>query len=367
MNLKNSSYCFVFVILISGLIYFTDIKKSFGDDETTNYADWMAQYKNQIEDLPINKLTLLGSHDAASIDIKEGSDPATGYLTHNNKHIKRKAKESDVPSARCQSATISEQLLAGVRYFDLRIAYQDGEYWGMHEWLSTPAFGDGGVFMQVKSFLETHPNEIIIFYSQHLYWEKGLMTQGEALLFYHKVENYFGDLMIKKANFSTLTYGDIWKGKGRIILVAAKEFGSPEHHKTKHHHKRSTYTVDDYDSDSNSGSSQESINDDPYLWNGNDNDSKWMDTGDTDTLISGLDDIVSAWKNGNSNDKLRHLQCMTTTQNKIEDAKATNALIREKLKTDWKDAPISIVQVDDSVNSGLMPILLSRISGNKKN
>ncbi len=51
---------------------------------------------------------------------------------------------------------------------------------------------------------------------------------------------------------------------------------------------------------------------------------------------------------------------MTTTEYKIEEAAKTNKLLRELLRTDWKTYPVNIIQVDDSIHSGLMPIVLER-------
>ena len=86
-----------------------------------------------------------------------------------------------------------------------------------------------------------------------------------------------------------------------------------------------------------------------------------MDEKDPDTLISELKTVVDEWRNGGSSDKLRRLQAMTTTGHKLETAKETNARVREMMQGEWKDAPISVLQVDDAVNSGLMPLLIEKV------
>ena len=277
---------------------------SFSQDVSVSNADWMSQHKAEMKDMAINQVTLLGSHDSASCDIHVGSPVVSGYLTHSGKHKKHHfASEKDVGSAVCQSASIKEQLEYGVRHIDLRVAYQDGQYRLSHMFISTPAFGPGGVFTQIKEFLAKHPDEIIIMVGEHLYSEREPMTAEEAAVFYKNLEDYLGDLLIKRDDFSKLTYGKIWEGRGRIILIANFETGW-------------------------SGAGNVDMTADPFLWDGHAVDSRWMDEKDPDTLISELKTVVNEWKNGGSSDKLRRLQAMTTTGHKLRTAKVTNTRVR---------------------------------------
>lgn len=304
------------------------ILSAFSQDSFASNADWMSEHKDQLKGMTINQVTLLGSHDSASCDIGVGSPAVSGYLTRTGHHKKGPASEKDVKSAVCQSASIKDQLEYGVRHIDLRVAHQDGQYWLSHMYLSTPAFGPGGVFTQIKEFISEHPDEVIIMTGEHLYSKRAPMTTDEAAAFYSKLEEYLGDLLIQRDDFSKLTYGKIWEGQGRIILIISPDT---------------------------------QIADDPLLWDGNDVDSAWMDEKDPETLISELSSLIDEWKNGKSADKLRRLQAMTTTGHKLKAAATTNAEVREMMQTDWKDAPISILQVDDAVNSGLMPLLIEKV------
>lgn len=328
-----------------------------------DYADWMSRNKDRIRPLAINQLTLLGSHDSASCDVRLGSPPASGYLTHTNHHISRHASESDVRSAICQDASIRAQLDAGVRHLDLRIAHQQGEYWGMHMWLSTPAFGPGGVFTQVKDFLRDHPDEIVILSAEQLCSEKGPMTPGQAAAFYKRVEKEFGDLLSPTGDFARTTYGDLWAGRARIILIACPECETsvavePAQPRPKHRHGHSSKPAAPATSDSGPAD----VLDDPYLWCGLEVDSKWLDEKSQEVLIAGLDGIIARWRAGTNAAKLRRLQAMVTAGHKLADAKVTNPMVLKKLQTDWADAPISVVQVDDAVHSGLMPVLIDRLN-----
>lgn len=296
--------------------------------ETESHADWMSNHKELMKDLPVNRVTLLGSHDSGSCDIHVGSPVVTGYLTHSGHHKKGFASRKGVRSAVCQSASIRAQLEYGVRHIDLRVAHQDGQYWLSHMYISTPAFGPGGVFTQIKDFIKKYPDEIILMTAEHLYSKREPMTSEEAGVFYKKLKEYFGDLFIERGDFSKLTYGKIWEGRGRIILIGDIEPG--------------------WDAP-------------PFLWDSNATDSRWMNEKHSDVLISELRSVVNEWKNGTSSSKLRRLQAMTTAGNKLKTAKTTNAKVRKMIQTEWSDAPISVLQVDDAVNSGLMPLLINKL------
>lgn len=287
-----------------------------------NHSNWMSRHKNKLKDLAINQVTLLGSHDADSKDVHKGSPPATGYLTHHNKHIHRHASAKDVGSARCQASSIAEQLKAGVRYFDMRVAYQDGAYFGMHMWLSTPFFGPGSVMDQIKVFMAAHPDEVLILYFQGIYSETGPMTDAEAAALFGLVADELPGLLLPKSDFSRLTFGEIWQGQGRVILMSDKATSLP------------------------------------FVWSDQALDSTWFDQQDPQELVSELDGVVASWRAGQSASKLRHLQAMTTTKTKIASARITNALVRDKLLGAWRDAPISVVQVDDAAHAEIMSILI---------
>lgn len=297
------------------------------EDIDVTYADWMAKNKDILKDMPINRIPLLGSHDAGSCDVDRDSPPCKGYLTHSGHHIHRMPKGTDVTSARCQSASIKDQLRYGVRYLDLRIAWQDGAYWIEHMWMSTPLLGEAGVFAQIKDFLREHPQEVVILHMQELYSDTGRMNIDEANAYFQLVSQEFGTALAPRGDFSSTTLGDIWAAGANLIIVADVK-GSLE----------------------------------PFIWYEHQVDSRWMEKQDPNELVNALDaKVISGWRSGTYADKLRVLQAMTTTKHKILDAKETNAEIKKRLESDWKDAAINVVQVDDSVNSGLMPVLIDRL------
>ena len=321
--MRRRWYCFTIVVLLVGGLFLA--KGTRADDGSS--PDWMKQNLAILRGLTLNNVVLLGSHDAASCDIHVDSPPVSGYLTHNDKHITRYARAKDVESGVCQSGSITAQLTYGVRYFDMRIAYQGGEYWGCHMWLSTPLLGSGGVFTQFLDFVKSHPGEIIILNLNELYSDTAPMTDSETADFYNLVNEEFGNLLVPRGNFSTMTLGQIWQTVGRVIVIG---------------------NIDD------DHTSRQIIWDDCHV------DSKWMNVKGAKTLCDRLQrKVLRGWARGDCAEKLRILQAMQTAGRKVQNAVDTNALIAQKLQGDWRKYPLNIIQVDDSVNSGLMPIIIA--------
>ena len=292
---------------------------------------WMEDNKEILSAVPLNKLLLLGSHDSASYGIHKGSHAASGYLTHTGHHITRKASEKDVGSAVCQDVDLTKQLEYGIRHLDLRIAWQDNRYWAMHMWLAEPAFGEDGIFRQIREFSQKHPYEIILLRLEQVYSDYAPMNPSEGSALFAEIEKELPGMLIAKQDLSTLTCGKIWTGKPRIILFAHS-------------------------------SAIDESNDDPLVWTAESYvDSPWMNQDESDDLAEMLDEQIAKWR-AKPDGKLHCLQSMTTTKHKISDAfNYTNPEIKTMLEGKWQDAPINIVQVDDAVYSGLMPVMLKKV------
>ncbi|MEW5734843.1 MAG: hypothetical protein AB1921_08305 [Thermodesulfobacteriota bacterium] len=298
------------------------------EDIDTTYQDWMGQNKQALAGLALNQVPLLGSHDAGSYGVNRDSEPCRACRTRDGGYVTRKPRGDDISSARSQSTDILNQLRYGVRYLDLRVTKQDGEYWIEHIFLSAKVTGHGGMFWQIKEFLRQHPDEIIVLSNHALYEHKGGMNERETEEWYKLVQREFGDLLVPAGSFSAATLGSIWQGKGRLVFYGdAKRF--PE----------------------------------PFLWDESQVEGPWMDQKNPERLCQELSSELAGWAKGEAASKMRVLEAFTTTRKKIREAEKTNRLIRERLKTVWLNAPVTVVQVDDAVNSGLMPILVNRLPG----
>ena len=116
--------------------------------------NWMSYFQNK----SIHELVIPGSHDSFAYDFKILGPNESGMPRIANLFIKLWAK--------CQSKTIYEQLLMGIRYFDIRITKYNGEYYTIHSLIAIPV---GQIIHNVLLFIDTFPTEKIILDFNHLY------------------------------------------------------------------------------------------------------------------------------------------------------------------------------------------------------
>lgn len=116
--------------------------------------NWMSYFQNK----SIHELVIPGSHDSFAYDFKILGPNESGMPRIANLFIKLWAK--------CQSKTIYEQLLMGIRYFDIRITKYNGEYYTIHSLIAIPV---SQIIHDILLFINTFPTEKIILDFNHLY------------------------------------------------------------------------------------------------------------------------------------------------------------------------------------------------------
>lgn len=116
--------------------------------------NWMSYFQNK----SIHELVIPGSHDSFAYDFKILGPNESGMPRIANLFIKLWAK--------CQSKTIYEQLLMGIRYFDIRITKYNGEYYTIHSLIAVPV---SQIIHDILLFIDTFPTEKIILDFNHLY------------------------------------------------------------------------------------------------------------------------------------------------------------------------------------------------------
>ena len=116
--------------------------------------NWMSYFQNK----SIHELVIPGSHDSFAYDFKILGPNESGMPRIANLFIKLWAK--------CQSKTIYEQLLMGIRYFDIRITKYNGGYYTIHSLIAIPV---SQIIHDILLFIDTFPTEKIILDFNHLY------------------------------------------------------------------------------------------------------------------------------------------------------------------------------------------------------
>lgn len=294
-----------------------------------DYPGWMEQHKSVLISRRVNQIPILGSHDASSCYINENSPPSSGYIDRDGDHIVSLPGESGVGLAKCQSESIRAQLDHGSRFLVLPVCTQDEEYWSFHIWLTRPLFGEEGIFGEIQQFLAGFPNEIILVYFRApLYTATGRMNLDEEKHFYQRVRQELDTFLIRPGSFGETTIGNIWKSSGRILVIGDPDADDPA---------------------------------DPIIWDEKEMESHWMDTTDPEGLMEDLTEELQEWSEDPDPSRLYILSGVTTTREKLENARITNELLQEHLASGWRKYPINVVLVDDAARSGLMPLLLERI------
>lgn len=175
-----------------------------------NNSDWMGSVQKIINPLKLNQLPLPGSHDAGS------------YGGINLR-------------SQTQAKNITEQLEAGVRFFDFRLRIDNAEYFSHHgsdesrdnpylhvPWDQIFEQNRNSLFFQIQQFCLQHPSEIVILslYDFTSVWGQ-VFNEGDALRLILGLIDCFGSLLIPKStNGNELpTYEQCMAKKQQVLVI----------------------------------------------------------------------------------------------------------------------------------------------------
>ncbi|MED6290029.1 hypothetical protein CHARACLAT_008898 [Characodon lateralis] len=193
-----------------------------------SYSDWMSQLPAKLHTTPLYKLAIPGSHDSMSYDLDVNSriiEP-NGLKRFSRIYCLRKIVHT---WASTQEVSITEQLNAGVRYFDLRIARKpkdtDPTRLYFHHGLYTQTDVET-VLREINVWAESHPKEILILSLSHF---EGFDQTISAQLHSHLIRliiDLFGAKLI--LNTDTPTLKTCWnQGKNIIVSYDYLAFNQP--------------------------------------------------------------------------------------------------------------------------------------------
>lgn len=234
---------------------------------SNSYEDWMTNTLS--EDQRIIDVAMLGAHDAFTSDMngfsavdKESAESIqtgiTGFLIKGFSFRQSKTQVSD-------TLTLLE---SGVRYFDMRLTYNENKQMWMtsHTYFSTPL---EEVLADLSSFLEDHPGEFVIIDIQHVngvdYSDLSSFQEIRELFVEASLLDYMYQDNIKPLD--EITYGDVTNNQTQAGLVVLTKYE---------------------EEDSSFFSYQTSIR------------SAWANTDSEDALFTFLDDETSLIESGNA-------------------------------------------------------------------
>lgn len=176
------------------------------DKNIQEYANWMGNMKEQLQDKSLSRLVLPGTHDSLTNDLSTSlceADPDSAWY-----------KTFGMGFAKAQYLDMSQQLNRGIRYFDIRLCHQGGTNYISHTLLSKKSFETS--LEQLSLFLNQHPVEVVILDLQHIYgYDKNTLA---ALLDFIQVK--FAGKIISHEKFNPDSkLADIWNSNSGANLI----------------------------------------------------------------------------------------------------------------------------------------------------
>ncbi|XP_066930650.1 PI-PLC X domain-containing protein 2-like [Clytia hemisphaerica] len=184
-------------------------------EETSNNSQWMTNLPKELTMLPITRLAIPGSHDSGAYYL----DPKSPICPDESSVIKWAGKygwgkKIIIRWSITQKSTITQQLNAGIRYFDMRIGYLDDrkDFFFVHGCYGYPI---SNLLEEMQHFLKSHPKEVLIVDFNHFYsFSDAIHDEFSAL-----VLKYFKSLLYPcdKATSLEVSLNDMWESEKQII------------------------------------------------------------------------------------------------------------------------------------------------------
>jgi len=197
-----------------------------------DYSDWMGE--TLADSARIIDVAMLGAHDAftANINIFSAIDEASADSIQTGL-TGQLIKGFSVKQSRTQVSDATTLFEAGVRYFDIRLTYNESEeaWYTTHTYFSEP-FLD--VLMQINDFLDAHPTEFVLLDIQHV---NGVDLEDATAMTdaYDEIKALFIESGVEEHCYkadqlplSQITYGDITVNQTQGGCLAMTKLLSPD-------------------------------------------------------------------------------------------------------------------------------------------
>lgn len=158
----------------------------------------------------------LGSHDSSTWFLDKNAElgpDASTALRDACKILGTPAKDITYNWSRAQALSFTDQLTAGVRYFDLRLSTKRGTdaiylVHGMYSVALTDCLG------AINKYLSAHQQEVVLIDMNHFY---GMDTQKHRACL-KLIMATFGEKLCPRLGYSSLTLQNLWRRKLQVIV-----------------------------------------------------------------------------------------------------------------------------------------------------
>lgn len=183
----------------------------------STWMQWVAENQAGWTSLPLRDLALPGTHDSASGYLDPEGANITAYGVEGGESLVESVPEFLAGWAKTQLNGLTDQLRAGVRYFDLRMVLNTD---------TGPTFHHGDVYWDTQAlpvfeafrdFMIENPEEIIIFSMTHFAGSE--TNEAGHAAFVDSLQDVFGDLIVPAAfDAPARTVEEILESPGRLVV-----------------------------------------------------------------------------------------------------------------------------------------------------
>lgn len=190
-----------------------------------NTSIWMQQLLPNISHLHLYNITLPGTHDAASFTITSAlspdptGNPVLDEIIRLAEKLGIPVQDVVIPWAESQNRTLYGQAEDGMRYFDVRAAYNGTDWCSYHFDLGLPIYTH---LSALQSFLLSHPSEIMVIEVSHLV--SANLTQDNLNTLRDMIINLFGSMLYPRTkDFQTMTIGEMIASNQRVVVTLSDD------------------------------------------------------------------------------------------------------------------------------------------------
>ncbi len=204
-------------------------------------ANWMGALADRIGDVPLNQVVIPGTHDSGTSSITgRNPDPSLGGIPFSPDQFGQPGlqqrvnaldmlmghavlKSKFVPWGRAQDISIVQQLMAGVRYLDLRVC--GGPRPDPALYICHGLYGgemQRTVLNPIESFIRAHPKEVVILDFHHFasVGNNNTLTSAQDQRLVGELTSTFAGRLIPPGTLgANMTLNDIWGTTGRVIIL----------------------------------------------------------------------------------------------------------------------------------------------------
>ncbi|XP_057664806.1 PI-PLC X domain-containing protein 3-like [Diorhabda carinulata] len=186
-------------------------------DLATDLENWMSLIPQELRRMPIINIAIPGSHDSFTANITSNSDisPDAEEIVKELSVLGPIFKEVIARWSKTQCYLANDQLIRGIRYFDLRTSTKEGtdDLYIVHTLYSVPI---QTCLDEINSFLDLHPKEVVIMDFQHFFGFDETLHKK----FMQDISTTFGSKILPyDGKMNNITLDSMAQNKYQVIII----------------------------------------------------------------------------------------------------------------------------------------------------